>query len=92
MKTMKVGADVAKKAKSGESTNDHVVNAVRKLMIKSGTFPDNHYQTDAHNVFGDNWRVNVWTVTDPDRLVPTHRIEFSYFLKLDKEMLTVDLL
>ena len=92
MKTIKAGETVVKKPKSEKSNLDHVTSAVHRMMRQSGTYPDNHYQTDAHNVFGDHWRVNVWTVTDPDRLVPTHKIEFSYFLKLDQEMLTVDLL
>lgn len=92
MKTMKAGDDMVKKSKSEISNQDHVVGAVHKLMRQSGTYPDNHYQTDAHNVFGDHWRVNVWTVTDPDRLVPTHKIEFSYFLKQGKEPLAVELL
>ena len=89
---MKAGDDVVKKSKSEKSDEDHVVSAVHKLMRQSGIYPDNHYQTDAHNVFGDNWRVNVWTVTDADRLVPTHKIEFSYFLKQGKESLAVELL
>ena len=92
MKTMKAGDDVVKKSKSEKSNQDLVVSAVHRLMHQSGTYPDNHYHTDAHNVFGNNWRVNVWTVTDADRLVPTHKIEFSYFLKQDRESLTVELL
>ena len=92
MKTLKAGDDVVKKSKSERSNHEHVTNAVHKLMRKTCGFPSNHFQTDAHNVFGDHWRVNVWTVTDPDRLVPTHRIEFSYFVKLDSETLTLDLL
>lgn len=72
---------------------EHIVALAHRMMRDPGEFsagfPVNHLQTDAHHVFGNNWRVNVWVTLDENRLVPTHRIEHSFFLSYSPELDTI---
>jgi hypothetical protein len=44
--------------------------------------PKNHFKTDVHHVFGDNWRINIWTSVDSDCIVIRKRITQSYFITI----------
>lgn len=44
--------------------------------------PENYYKTDAHHIYADTWRVNVWASIDTDCVVERKRIDRSYFVKI----------
>jgi hypothetical protein len=71
------GAQMAKK-KPKYSPED-----IASLVDKVYGIPERHFRTDAHHIFGDNWRVNVWTNADDTGLVIRKKISYSYFINID---------
>lgn len=83
-----------KKPKAVIPDPEHIVALTHGMMRDRDRFADgfpvSHLKTDAHHVFGNNWRVNVWVSVDTvDRLVITNRIEHSFFLAFDLESDTI---
>ena len=56
--------------------------AVIAMIHSAYGIPDNHYKTDAHHIYADTWRVNVWVTIDTDCVVIRKRIINSYFVKI----------
>ena len=49
----------------------------------------NHLKTECYNVYGDSWRIDVWTATQkPDSFMRIFNIVDSYFVKFDGETIT----
>ena len=50
-----------------------------EVLAKLGYIKD-FYKIDAHNVYWDRWRVNVWTCEWQEGMYgPTYNIKYSYF-------------
>ena len=53
---------------------------VREEVLAKLGHIKNFYKIDAHNVYWNRWRVNVWTCEwQEDMYGPTYNIKYSYF-------------
>ncbi len=72
-------------SKSSKVKTDSVV--AESVIKKLGT-PPNYFKTKAINVFGNWYRVNVYTNIDAsneERIIKRSSINFSYLVEADKE-------
>ena len=58
---------------------------VEQVLSKMNGKPENFYKVKAHNVFDNNWRVDIWCSRDTEDETLTQRIliDYSYFIKAD---------
>lgn len=49
---------------------------------------DDLMKVDCHHLYGENYRVNVWTSVLYDGMIPSNKISQSYFLRFDGESIT----
>jgi hypothetical protein len=62
---------------ASDSERDRICKAV---LARLGT-PHDLHSVKATKVYGDNWRVNVRRVVDPNAFVPVVQITDSFFLR-----------
>ncbi len=49
----------------------------------------NHLKTECYNVYGNRWRIDVWTATqNPDSFMRIFNITESYFVRFDGGVIT----
>jgi hypothetical protein len=73
-----------------ETTDTPETNSIPEAILDEfiGYVP-NHLKTECYNVYGDSWRIDVWTATQkPDSFMRIFNIVDSYFVKFDGETIT----
>lgn len=83
---MSATTEMPVKNTSKSDLSETIANAVVKQL---GT-PNNFLKVKAINVFGNSYRVNVYTIVDDSGLVKKSSITYSYMVKADQQGNIVD--
>lgn len=68
---------------------DYSKEVCRQVIDLLGGEPEKTYKITARNVYGDRWRVNIWTTREIETdcsISEAHYIEYSYFIRFNKEL------
>ena len=72
-----------------EGTKDHSATeeAIKAKVMKKLGKPSNFFKIDAHHLWANKWRVNVWCIGrgTGEGVVPTFSIDDSFFVEISKD-------
>lgn len=84
MKLKEYGAKVEKSVENQQISEE----AVLDLLFNQVEKPKNYVKIKVTNVFGDNFRINIWSNIEEDGLTKC-KITHSYFAKVIDNVLTI---
>ena len=71
--------------KVSKPTDEQVLNLLYTQVVK----PENVIRESVFNIYGDRYRINIWTAVDHPFIPRAGKITQSYFCIVDKDGLSI---
>ena len=76
-----------------EESNKELSQKIKDRILKRLGKPKYFYKIDAHHLWGNKWRVNVWVKTTCEEgigVAPSHSISDSFFVTIKNNRISTD--